>query len=97
MVRFTWDEKKRRNILVDRGFDLLRAIRIFRGPIIMKEDTRHEYGETRYVALGAHEGEHFYVVYTPRKDQATGEDVFHVITAWRAGQRGKRRYQERFS
>ena len=31
--RFTWSETKRQRILAERGFDLLRAARIFRGPV----------------------------------------------------------------
>ena len=64
----TWSEAKRRRILAERGFDLLRAARIFRGPVVITEDVRHDYGETRYIALGVTEGEYFTVVVTPRQD-----------------------------
>ena len=93
--RFTWSETKRRRILAERGFDLLRAARIFHGPVMVTGDVRHEYGETRYIALGATEGEYFTVVFTPRQDEQTGEDVLHLVTAWRMGRRARRRYQER--
>jgi len=93
--RFSWSESKRRTILAERGFDLLRAARIFRGPVLMTEDNRHDYGETRYLALGVAEGEYFTVVFTPRQDAETGEDVLHLVTAWRMGRRARRRYQER--
>src|SRR5437899_1030069 len=96
MARITWNAAKRRRILAERGFDLLRAVLIFRRPTIVSEDRRHDYGEARYVALGSYEGEYFYVVYTRRQDPATGEDIVHVITAWRAGRRGRRRYRERY-
>ncbi len=95
-VRFSWNEAKREKILTDRGFDLLRAARIFRGPVLIEEDDRNDYGETRYVALGVAEGEHYTVVFTPRKDPDSGEDVFHLITAWRMGRGARRRYRERY-
>ncbi len=73
--------------------------RIFRGPVMVTEDVRHDYGETRYIALGVAEGEYFTVVFTPRQDPEqdpqTGEDVLHLVTAWRMGRRARRRYQER--
>jgi uncharacterized protein len=94
--RFTWSEAKRQQILAERGFDLLRAARIFRGPVMIKEDDRHDYGETRYIALGVSEGEYFTVVFTPRQDPETGEDVLHLVTAWLMGRRARRRYQERY-
>ncbi|HEX3938131.1 MAG TPA: BrnA antitoxin family protein [Xanthobacteraceae bacterium] len=64
--RFTWSEAKRRRILAERGFDLLRAARIFHGPTIVTQDVRHDYGETRYIALGVTEDEYFTVVFSPR-------------------------------
>jgi uncharacterized DUF497 family protein len=93
--RFTWSEAKRQRILAERGFDLLRAARIVRVPVMVTEDVRHDYGETRYIALGVTEGEFFTVVFTPRQDPQTGEDVLHLVTAWRMGRRARRRYQQR--
>jgi uncharacterized DUF497 family protein len=95
-VRFTWNETKRRQIPTDRGFDLLRAARIFRAPVFIKEDNSHDDCETRYIALGFTEGEYFTVVFTPRQDPVTAEDVYHLIPAWRMGRRGRRRYHERY-
>jgi uncharacterized DUF497 family protein len=94
-ARFSWNENKRRRIQAERGFDLLHAARIFRGNVFVEEDTRHDYGETRYIATGAVGDEYFTVVFTPRQDPQTGEDVLHLVTAWRMGRRARRRYQER--
>jgi uncharacterized DUF497 family protein len=94
--RFTWNETKRQQILASRGFDLVRAARIFRGHVTIEEDTRHDYGETRYIAVGVVEGEYFTVVFTPRQDAETGEDIFHLVTAWRMGRRARHRYQDRY-
>jgi uncharacterized protein len=89
-VRFTWDEPKRQKVLISRGVDFLRAALIFEGPTLEHGDKRHDYGERRVVATGAHKGEYFTVVYTPR------EDAFHIITAWRTGRKSRHRYQERY-
>jgi uncharacterized protein len=96
MALVSCSEKKRREIFRSRGFDLLRAGLIFAGEFQVVEDRRHDYGETRYIASGEDQGEYFTVVYTLRKDQATGEDVFHIITAWRMGRRARNRYQKLF-
>ena len=96
MVRFTWDEPKRLRVLERRGVDLRRAALILDNDPFIVEDTRHDYGERRYIALGEFEGEFYTVVFAPRTDPRTREDIVHIITAWRAGQRGRRRYQERF-
>jgi uncharacterized DUF497 family protein len=94
--RVSWNETKRQQILAERGFDLVRAARIFRGNVIIEKDTRHDYGETRYIAVGTAEGEYFTVVFTPREDSETGEDILHIITAWRMGRRARGRYQDRY-
>jgi len=49
---FTWDERKRRRNLAKHGIDFHDAEMIFDGPLVTVEDTRENYGELRYVALG---------------------------------------------
>ena len=54
---------------------------------IEAEDDRQEYGEVRFRALG-HVGEAYYlVVYTWRGEHR------RLISAWKVGDHGKRRYQ----
>lgn len=89
---FEWDENKRREIIASRGVDLLYAALLFDNPYLTKRDDRREYGEQRYIALGHVDGEFFSVVYTPLEP-----DVFRLITAWKAGRNGERRYKARFS
>jgi uncharacterized DUF497 family protein len=96
MVQFSWTERKRRQVLAERGVDFILVTGIFDGRTIIEEDRRRDYGEKRYVAIGESEGEYYTVVYTPRKSPQTGEDVIHLITAWRSGRKSRRRHQELF-
>jgi uncharacterized DUF497 family protein len=89
-MKIEWDEDKRQRVLRQRGVDLARAALILEGETWVEKDKRHAYGETRYTATGEFEGEYFTIVYTQR------EDVFRIITAWRAGRRARRRHQERY-
>jgi uncharacterized protein len=89
-MKVEWDEGKRQKVLRERGVDLARAALILTGETLVKEDRRHAYGETRWIATGAFEGEFYTVVYTAR------EDIFRIITAWRTGRKTRRRYQARF-
>ena len=66
---FTWDEKKRKVNLAKHGIDFSDAADIFAGPMVTVEDTREDYGEPRYVALGLLAGIVISVVYTERNDQ----------------------------
>jgi uncharacterized protein len=84
---FEWDEDKRQANIAERGVDFRLAAQIFSGPFIEQEDTRVPYGETRHRALGRVDDEYFFVVYTWRGRNR------RIITAWRLGEDGKRRYQ----
>ena len=66
---FTWDEKKRKLNLAKHGIDFADAPAIFDGPLVTIEDTREDYGEPRYVALGLLADIVVSLVYTERADQ----------------------------
>jgi uncharacterized DUF497 family protein len=83
---FEWDETKRRGNLAVHGVDFEDAALIFAGPIVEAEDCREAYGERRFRALGAVEGEFFLVAYTWRGT------VRRIISAWRVDDDGRRRY-----
>ncbi len=87
--RFTWDEAKRRAVLERRGVDFIDAVQIFEGPVFVREDTRFDYGEKRYLAVGETAKGTFIVIYAPRD-----EGTFHVVTAWAGGDATRRRYQK---
>lgn len=87
---FEWDEKKRQRNIAERGIDFLTAIRIFNNPVLISEDTRKDYGEERFRALGHIDGEYYIVVYTER------EANIRIISAWKAGRHERQRYQAIF-
>ena len=66
---FTWDEKKRKLNLAKRGIDFHDAAVVFEGPLVTVEDTREDYGEPRYVALGLLGGIVVSLTYTERGDR----------------------------
>ena len=66
---FTWDERKRKLNLAKHGVDFRDASVIFDGPLIAVEDTREDYGEPRYIALGLLYGVVVSVAYTERRDE----------------------------
>jgi uncharacterized DUF497 family protein len=87
MAGFEWDVAKWQENLAAHGVDFRDAGAIFRNPVIEAEDERSDYGETRIRALGHVDEEYFLVVYTWR-----GENR-RLISAWKVGAHGKRRYQ----
>jgi uncharacterized protein len=86
-VDFEWDEAKRQQNIAERGVDFRLAAQIFENPVIESEDTREDYGERRFRALG-HVGDEYYLVaYTWCGKRR------RIISAWKVGEDGKRRYQ----
>ena len=84
---FEWDENKRLENLEKHGVDFIRAAVIFDGPVIEDIDDREDYRETRYRALG-HGGDEFFAVIYTWRDKSR-----RIISAWKAGENGKRKYQ----
>ena len=86
-TNFDWDPDKRERNIAERGVDFRLAAQIFENPVIETEDTREDYGEQRFRALGHVGDEYFLVVYTWRGD------IRRIISAWKVGEDGKKRYR----
>jgi uncharacterized protein len=85
---FQWDTDKSASNEAKHAISFLQAAQIFRGPVLKTQDTRRDYGEPRFIALGAFDGEVLRVVFTER-----GSDI-RIISAWRAGQHDRKKYQD---
>ena len=86
-----WDDAKRRQNLRDHGVDFADAALIFESPTVEAPDNRADYGEIRYGALGHVGDDYFLVVYTWRGSNR------RIISAWKVGANGKRRYKALFN
>ena len=84
---YEWDEDKRQANIAERGVDFRYAALIFQGPVLEAEDKREAYGERRFRALGQVEGETYMVAYTWREGRR------RIISAWKVGNDGKKRYE----
>jgi uncharacterized DUF497 family protein len=83
-----YDEAKRLSNIKDHGVDFIDAALIFKGPILVKEDRRDDYGEQRFRALGRVDNDYFVVAFTMRGSAC------RIISAWKVGENGKDRYQK---
>jgi uncharacterized protein len=86
-LEFEWDEKKRNEVIAERGVDFVDAALIFEGVVLTKVDDRQDYGEERFVSMGMVEDDCFVVVHTPREGRT------RLITAWKGGQLERDQYQ----
>lgn len=86
---FQWGPDKDAANAAKHGVTLLQAAQIFRGPVLRARDTRRDYGEERWLALGAFDGVVLRVVFTERDG-----DV-RIISAWKASKRDRETYLEK--
>lgn len=88
-MRFDWDETKNQTNILKHGIDFLDVIEMFDQPMLTFLDRRVEYGEERWVAIGALKSAFAVVVYTERLG-----DVIRLISARRATRKEAKRYVE---
>ncbi len=83
---FEWDEAKSHLNQLKHGVDFARAVQIFRESYVEGKDPRFE-KEVRYLAVGTARGQDYVVAFTWRGESR------RVISAWRVGEKGKKRYE----
>jgi len=79
-MEFEWDEAKRMENLGKHGLDFLDAPILFNGPMLIRLDTRENYGEPRWIGIGILESICALVAFTERSD---GE-VIRIISMRKA-------------
>jgi len=89
-VKITFDPAKRQAALRERGLNFADALIVFAGPTITVQDTRRDYGETRFQTVGFLSDRMVMVVWTPRNEDR------HVVSMRKCNDREKAIYQKRF-
>ena len=93
-MNFDWDNDKNQSNIAKHGISFEEAIAIFDDPNILNyEDTRFNYGETRFVSIGqiilvTQEKTVIIVVIHTQKNQ-----TIRLITARKANERERKRYE----
>jgi uncharacterized DUF497 family protein len=90
-MNFEWNEIKNETNIKRHGIDFQDAYLIFGYPIIIKTDSRKDYGEQRLIGLGLLFEVEIVIVFTKR-----GGNI-RVISIRRANKNERKIYQERFT
>ena len=85
-MAITFDPAKRDRTLLERGLDFAEADLLFAGEHDDFLDTRRDYGELRWITIGALRGRMVVVGWTPRGDDR------HVFSMRKANEREQKRY-----
>jgi len=68
IMKFTWDESKRKTNLKKHGLDFIDAKPVFSGATFTFEDNRFSYGEQRFITLGMLKGMVVVIAHTEHND-----------------------------
>ena len=89
-TEFEWDDAKSQRTKGERGIGFEEASYIFDGAYIEWEDSRENYGERRFIAVGKVEGIFLTAVWTPRPP------VRRIIAVWPSSRQERRLYHEHY-
>lgn len=87
-MRITYNEKKRREVLAERGLDFNDAADLFDKFHLTRPDDR-DYGEERFHTVGELKDQVVLVVWTPRDESR------RIITMWKLDHGESERYYRR--
>ncbi|MFC5431122.1 BrnT family toxin [Paraburkholderia denitrificans] len=68
-TQIEFDTGKRDRTLAERGLDFARAAEVFAGPTVTLQDTRQDYGEPRFITVGALDGRMEVLAWTQRGER----------------------------
>lgn len=88
-MKFEWDENKHQNNLRKHGIDFQEAYEIFNNPILRRIDSRFDYGEARWTALGMTHKRVVLVVYTE-----LDEETIKIISIRKATKNERKTYEK---
>jgi uncharacterized DUF497 family protein len=86
-MQITYDPNKNLRNLAARGISFDEAVNFIWASAIMLEDTRHDYGERRFQALGYIQQRLYVLVFTPRGS------AIHIISLRKANAREVKQYE----
>jgi len=78
-VKIEWDEAKNRANTRKHGFDFADAEEMFRGILLVRPDTREDYGEERWIGIGVTRGSVVFVAFA-----VLSQDSIRIISLRKA-------------
>ena len=88
-MKFEWDEAKNRSNIRKHGFDFADAPEVFRGPLLARYDTREDYGEERWIAMGLLKDRVVVLAFAQR-----AEDVIRIISLRKADRNEREAFEK---
>lgn len=90
-MTFVWEENKNRANIRKHGIDFRDVVDLFNHPMLVRLDTRQDYGEDRWIGIGLLQDIVAVVVYVEWED----EETIRVISARKATTYETDQYEKR--
>jgi uncharacterized DUF497 family protein len=87
--RFEWDESKNRQNIEKHGFHLSEPQEMFRGFLLVRPDTREDYGEERSIGIGMIQGRAAFVAFAERPHH-----TIRIISLRKADREEREQYEK---
>jgi uncharacterized protein len=84
-----WSEAKNRSNIRKHGFDFADAEEMFRGVLLVRPDTREDYGETRWIGIGTIQGRVAFVAFAELP-----QDTIRIISLRKADHEERKEYEK---
>lgn len=88
-MKFEWDEAKNRANIRKHGFDFADAPELFQCPLLAHPDTREDYGEERWIAIGLLRNRVVVLAFTQ-----LAADVIRIISLRKANRDERKEFEE---
>jgi uncharacterized DUF497 family protein len=88
-MNFEWDEAKNRSNIRKHGFHSVEAERMFHGFLLVRPDTRDDYGEERRIGIGMIRNRCAFVAFSLRP-----HDTIRVISLRKANHEERKEYED---
>ena len=89
-MKFDWDEAKRQENIARHRIDFMDVPAVFDGPMLVRLDTRRDYGEDRWIGMGLLRNMVAVVIYVEWED----DETVRIISARRATQYEDRQFHQ---
>ena len=88
-MKLEWDETKNRANIRKHGFHFTEAEEMFRGPLLVRPDTREDYGEKRWIGIGMIQGRFAFVAFVE-----CASDTIRIISLRKADHEERKEYEK---
>jgi uncharacterized DUF497 family protein len=86
---FEWDDAKNRANIRKHGFDFADAEEMFRGFLLVRPDTREDYGEERWIGIGTIRERVAFIAFTE-----LWPDIVRIISLRKADHEERKEYEK---